>query len=64
MQALLDRDRPVWFCQIIEGLSGGRFAIYTKIHHACIDGVSAIQRMSSIAGHPAAEQSGTADLVT
>ena len=43
----LERDRPVWFCQIIEGLSGGRFAIYTKIHHACIDGVSAIQRLSA-----------------
>ena len=42
---LLSRDRPGWICQIIEGLEGGRFAIYTKIHHAYIDGMSGVKRM-------------------
>jgi WS/DGAT/MGAT family acyltransferase len=42
---VLDRTRPCWFCQIIGGLEGGRFAMYTKIHHACIDGMSGVRRM-------------------
>jgi diacylglycerol O-acyltransferase len=42
---LLNRDRPCWICQVIEGLEGGRFAIYNKIHHAYIDGMSGVKRM-------------------
>jgi len=42
---MLKRDRPGWICQIIEGLEGGRFAVYTKVHHAYIDGMSGVQRM-------------------
>ncbi len=43
--SLLDRRRPCWICQLIEGLEGNRFAIYTKIHHAYIDGISGVKLM-------------------
>jgi diacylglycerol O-acyltransferase / wax synthase len=42
---LLDRHRPLWEASLVEGLSDGRFAVYTKIHHSLLDGVSA-QRLT------------------
>ncbi|MGO4256989.1 WS/DGAT/MGAT family O-acyltransferase [Marmoricola sp. RAF53] len=36
----LDRNHPLWEMYLITGLAEGRAAIYTKIHHAAIDGVS------------------------
>ncbi|GAB09502.1 wax ester synthase/diacylglycerol acyltransferase [Gordonia araii NBRC 100433] len=40
---LLDRARPMWEAHIIEGLADGRLAVYTKIHHSLVDGVTALR---------------------
>lgn len=52
---LLDRQRPLWEAHIVEGLEGRRFAVYTKLHHALIDGISALRLLSqSLSPDPAA----------
>jgi len=38
----LDRSRPLWEMYILEGLAEGRVAIYSKIHHAMVDGIAAV----------------------
>ena len=37
---ILERHRPCWKMYVIDGLEGGRFAIYHKVHHALVDGES------------------------
>ncbi|WP_406281684.1 wax ester/triacylglycerol synthase family O-acyltransferase [Nocardia sp. NBC_00881] len=38
---LLDRHRPLWEVHLIEGLADDRVGVYSKMHHALIDGVGA-----------------------
>jgi WS/DGAT/MGAT family acyltransferase len=40
---LLDRHRPMWEFTVMDGLQGNRFATYQKVHHALLDGVSALR---------------------
>ena len=39
----IDLARPPWECTIIEGLSDRRFALFVKMHHSLIDGVSGMK---------------------
>jgi len=36
----LDRRRPLWEAYLVQGLRDGNVAVYTKVHHSAIDGVS------------------------
>ncbi|MEV5753870.1 wax ester/triacylglycerol synthase family O-acyltransferase [Actinoallomurus sp. NPDC052308] len=47
-QRPLDRARPLWEMYLVQGLRGGRIALYAKIHHALIDGVAAAQIVAAL----------------
>ncbi len=52
----LDRNKPLWEIWMVEGLSGGRWALLSKVHHCMVDGVAATDLMSVMfdEGAPAA----------
>lgn len=39
-EPMLDRSRPLWEFHLIDGIRGGKFALYLKLHHAYADGMT------------------------
>ena len=46
MERRLDRERPLWDCFLIEGLSDKRWAVLTKVHHCIADGIATTQMLA------------------
>jgi WS/DGAT/MGAT family acyltransferase len=42
----IDFHRPPWEVYLIEGLEGGRFAMYFKVHHALVDGFTGMRLLT------------------
>src|SRR5277367_516388 len=38
----LDRSKPLWEMWLVQSMSGGRFALVAKTHHALVDGISGV----------------------
>jgi WS/DGAT/MGAT family acyltransferase len=47
----MDLSRPLWEYHLIEGLADHRFGVYTKLHHAMVDGAGAM-RLANLATDP------------
>ncbi len=50
----IDFHHPPWEVHFIEGLEGGRFALYMKVHHALVDGYTGMKLLArSLSTDPA-----------
>jgi diacylglycerol O-acyltransferase len=48
MERRLDRDRPLWECWLIEGLTADRWAILMKMHHCMADGIASTHLLAAL----------------
>lgn len=61
MSQRLDLERPLWELWLVDGLSDGRWALISKVHHALVDGISGNDLLEMLldrdpdAVHPPAE---------
>lgn len=55
MERRLDRERPLWECWIIEGLTDDRWAVLMKIHHCMADGIATAQMLAKLSDDGAGE---------
>ncbi len=46
MSQPLDRSRPLWESWLVEGLSGERWALISKVHHCLVDGISGVDLLT------------------
>jgi WS/DGAT/MGAT family acyltransferase len=46
MSQQLDRSKPLWEFNVVEGLEDDRFALVSKIHHCMIDGIAGVDLMA------------------
>ena len=46
MSQQLDRSKPLWEFNIVEGLEEDQFAVISKIHHCMIDGIAGVDLMA------------------
>jgi diacylglycerol O-acyltransferase / wax synthase len=44
----LDRRRPLWELHIVDGLEGGRVALYAKVHAAALDDTTGVDLMTGL----------------
>lgn len=59
MERRLDRERPLWDCFVIEGLSDDRWAVLTKLHHCIADGIATTQLMAKFSDEGGGESFAT-----
>ncbi|HYL36802.1 MAG TPA: wax ester/triacylglycerol synthase family O-acyltransferase [Bryobacteraceae bacterium] len=45
---IMDRNKPLWDMTIVDGLSGGRSALISRVHHCLVDGVSGVGLMNVV----------------